>query len=103
MPATSAGMTASMNLRLRGSLPRKQKIKIAALIGLPDMGRIHRPVTALVMRRRRPPGAAAAPQFLVGDLEMDAPRIGGALVLLAGLNESKRSAPLAFPPHMHDA
>jgi hypothetical protein len=44
----------SMNLRLRRSLARKQKIKITALVGLPDMCRIHRAVSTLVKRRRRP-------------------------------------------------
>src|SRR6266852_4416765 len=95
--------TFSMNLRLRSSLSRKQKIEIATLVGLPDMGRIHRPVSALVMRRRRAPGAAAAREFFVGDVEMDAPRIGVDLDLIAGLHESKRPAHVAFRRHMQDA
>src|SRR5260370_39104473 len=97
MPATSAGMTASMNLRLRGSLPRKQKIKIAALIGLPDMGRIHRPVTALVMRRRRAPGAAAGRPFFAGAGEVAGRRIAVVLDPSAGLAARRRSAHLAAP------
>src|SRR5258708_23037343 len=92
-----------MNLRLRSALPRKQKIEIAALVGLPDMGRIHRPVTALVMRRRRAPGAAAAREFFVGDVEMDAPRIGVDLDLIPGLNESQPPAHIAFRRPIPDA
>src|SRR5258707_15251946 len=66
----------SMNLRLRSALPSKQKIKITALVGLPDMGRVHRPVAALVMRHRRMPGVAAARGLFRGPMEMDAPRLG---------------------------
>src|SRR5262245_1090650 len=92
-----------MNLRLRSSFPSKQKIEIASFIGLPDMGRVHRSVTALVARRRRSPGAAAARELFVGGLEMDAPRTGVDLDLVARLNESERPTHVAFGRHMQDA
>jgi hypothetical protein len=40
------------------------------------MGRIHRPIAALIVRRGLTPDIAAAREFFVGDMEMDTPRIG---------------------------
>src|SRR5215470_4540479 len=93
----------SMNLRFRSAVAREQKIKIATLIGLPDMGRVHRPITARIARRRRPPGVAAAAEFLVGDMQTDAPRISVDFDLVSGAHESERSSHIALRRRVENA
>ena len=63
-----------MNLRLRRRRPGEQEIEVAALVGLADMLGKHGAITAQVARRRRAPGGAAAGEFLVGDVQVDAAR-----------------------------
>jgi hypothetical protein len=64
-----------MNLRLLNTLAREQEIEVAPLVGPPDMGRIHRPITALIVRRGLTPG-------------IDTPRIGIDFDLIPGAHES---------------
>src|SRR5215813_4654046 len=92
-----------MNLRFRSALASEEEIEIAPLIGLPDVGRIHCPVPALIAWRRRTPGAAAAREFFIGDMEMDTPGISIDLDLVAALYESERPAHVALGRHMQDA
>src|SRR5262249_11132089 len=93
----------SMNLRLRNAFAREQKVEIATLVGLPDMGGVHRPITAGVARRRRTPSASTAGEFLLGDVQMDMPRIGIDLDLVAGAHQSERSAHIALRSYVQNA
>src|SRR5947209_16407342 len=66
------GVEKLMNFRLRDLSLAGEKIEIAALVGLPDMGGEHGAVAARVARRRLLPGGAAAVELLLADVEMDA-------------------------------
>src|SRR5215475_15391214 len=72
---SSAGRVGrSVDFRL-GNLPLAgEEIEVAAFIGLPDMGGEHGAIAARVARRRLFPGRAAAIEFFLGDVEMNAPR-----------------------------
>src|SRR5919202_1851408 len=48
-----------------------QEVEVAALVRLLDVPREHPAVAALVARRRRGPGGAAAPQLRLGHLHAD--------------------------------
>ena len=73
-----------------------RKSKIAALVGLPDMIGIKRPVAARIFRRRLRPGRLAAGQFGIADMQMDQALVDVDLDLVAGLHESERAADEAF-------
>ena len=54
-----------MDLRLGNRTRRREKIEVAAFVGLADMGRIERAVAARVARRGLAPGGAASPRRCV--------------------------------------
>src|SRR4051812_31675003 len=80
----------SVNLRLRHGQMRGEKIEIAALVGLPDMGREHRPIAALVARWRRCPRRLAPRHLFIGDRQIDAARADVDLDRIARLHEGER-------------
>src|SRR5271169_256658 len=94
---------ALMNLGLCSRRSPFEKIKVAALVGLADMLRKHRPIAAEIMRRRRCPGGAAARECLLADIEVNASLSDIDLDLVAGLHEGERAADKAFGCHVQDA
>src|SRR5215510_10145988 len=85
--SSAGGVGRSVNFRL-GNLPLAgEEIEIAAFVGLPDMGGEHGPVAAKVARGGLLPGCAAAIEFLLRDVQVDAPRRHVQLDRVAGLNE----------------
>ena len=81
-----------VNFRLWNRPERRQKIEIAAVVGLSDMLGIKRTIAARIMRRGRFPGGLAAGQFRIRDMQMNAARRDVDFDLVAGLNESQRPA-----------
>src|ERR1700761_8477109 len=63
----------SMNLRLRDRAAGEQEVEVAALVGLADVGGIHRAVAARIVRRGRRPRRAAARELLVRYVQVNAP------------------------------
>src|SRR5262245_22872821 len=92
-----------MNLRLAGRRTATEEVEVAAIVGLPDMGREHRAVAALEARRRRLPGGAAAVELLLADGEVDAAIGDIDLDRIAGLHEGERSADIALRRDVQDA
>src|SRR6202034_3040624 len=90
-------------LRLGRALRAREKIKIAALVGLADMLGIHRAVAAQKVRRRWCPGGATACQFLIADVKMDFSRRDIDLDLVAGLHQRERAADKTFGRDVQDA
>src|SRR3984957_280067 len=82
----------SMNLRLRDCAAGEQEIEVATLVGLTDVGGVHRAVAARIVRGGWRPGGAAARDLLVGHVQVDAPRLGVDLDLVAGAHEGEGSA-----------
>src|SRR5690242_9109969 len=84
------GADCSVNFRLWDRAERSEKIEIATLVGLPDMLRIKRAVPARIAWRGLRPGGAAAGEFLVRHMQVDAPRRHVDLDLIACLHEGER-------------
>src|ERR1700756_1639466 len=86
-PRADSTSRLSVDFRL-GDLPLAgEEIEVAAFVGLPDMGGEHGPIAAKVAWRRLFPRRAAAGEFLLRDVQVDAPRRHVALDRVAGLNE----------------
>src|SRR5258708_11868321 len=101
--SSAGGVGRSVNFRF-GNLPLAgEEIEIAAFVGLPDMGGEHGPIAAKVAWRRLFPRRAAAIEFLLRDVQVDAPRRYVDLDHVAGLNERQWPAYEALPRHMQDA
>src|SRR5438128_538596 len=92
-----------MNFRLGNRAERCEKIEIAAFVGLADMLRVKRAVAAWVTWCGLFPGSAAAGNFFVQNVQMDAARGHIDFDLVAGLDEGKRTANEAFRRHMQNA
>src|SRR6516165_5010980 len=85
---SSAGQVGrSVDFRLGNRPLAGEEIEIAAFVGLPDMGGEHGAVAAKVARRGLFPGRAAAVEFLLRDVQVDAPCRHVHLDRVAGLNE----------------
>src|ERR1700732_4077980 len=80
---------ALVNLRLRDRHMPREKVEITALVRLPDMLGEHRPITALVARRRRRPCRLAARHLFVGYHQIDRARRDIDLDRIAGLHKGK--------------
>src|SRR5262249_50419484 len=101
--SSAGGLGRSGNFRF-GNLPLAgEEIEIAAFVGLPDMGGEHGPIAAEVAWGRLFPRRAAAVEFLLRDVQVDAPRRHVDLDRVAGLNERQWPAYEAFRRHMQDA
>src|SRR5258707_6583278 len=101
--SSAGGVGRSVNFRF-GNLPLAgEEIEIAAFVGLPDMGGEHGPIAAKVAWRRLFPRRAAAIEFLLRDVQVDAPRRYVDLDHVAGLNERQWPAYEALRRHMQDA
>src|SRR5262244_2156316 len=71
--SSGGGVGRSVNFRF-GNLPLAgEEIEIAAFVGLADMGGEHGAVAAKVARRGLFPGRAPAVEFLLRDVQVNAP------------------------------
>ena len=92
-----------MNFRFRNGTAGLKKIEIAALVGLPDMFGIKRPIAARIFRGGLLPRRLAARHFGIADVEVDAALVDVDLDLVAGLHEGERTADEAFRRDVQDA
>src|SRR5512143_1404526 len=92
-----------MNFRLGHRAEWCEKIEIATLVSLPDVLRVKRAITARIARRRLCPAGAAARNFLVRHMEVDAARRHVDLDLVACFHEGKRAADETLGGHVQNA
>src|SRR5215831_11995139 len=92
-----------MNFRLGNRPEWRKEIEIAPLIGLANMLRVERTIATWITWRGLLPGSTTAADFLLRDMEMNAPRRDVHLYLVAGAHKSERAADKAFRRDVENA